>query len=94
MRIEDAWIIQIAENHPSIGRHDGGLYWRPNSAGYARDIADAGVYTEAEARAAQGRDERPRDIARRLSDVLRGKGTAGSVGALLSGNPKSSEGNR
>ena len=83
MPIDDAWVIQLAENHPEIGRQDGGLYWRPNSAGYARDLADAGIYTEAEARKAQGQSDRPRDIARKLSDVLRGRGLAGSVGELL-----------
>ena len=82
--IADAWVIQITDGHPEVGRQDHGLYWRPNSAGYTRDIADAGIYTEVEAKRAQGKTPNPRDIARPLIDVLLGKLTPGSVGELLS----------
>lgn len=83
MGLDDAWVIQIVENHPEIGRQDGGLFWRPNSAGYTRFIAEAGIYTEAEAKREQGLTDRPRDVARRLVDVLIGKKIEGSVGAAL-----------
>lgn len=79
---DKAWVLQISDGHPEVGRQDHGLYWRPNAAGYTRDIGEAGIYTEEEAKRYQGPMPNPRDIARPLSEVLF-KRKPGTVSELL-----------